>query len=88
MHRGTYIQLSTDILTLMIDGLIESDNFSIKDYFHSNWKNSITHAHVLLIHVKDEPSEHDVVISLDESYVCLLRLIKFTSIRDLFIIFY
>ena len=52
----------------MVDDLTESDNFFIRDYFHLTWKYSVTHVHSLVIYVKEGPSEHNVVISLDDSY--------------------
>ena len=51
----------------MVDGLTESDNFSIRDYFHLIWKYSVTHVHSLVVYVKERASEYDVVISLDDS---------------------
>ena len=51
----------------MVDGLTESDNFSIRDYFHLIWKYSVTHVHSLVLYVKEGASEYDVVISLDDS---------------------
>ena len=51
----------------MVDGLTESDNFSIRDYFRLIWKYSVTHVHSLVVYVKEGASEYDVVISVDGS---------------------
>ena len=51
----------------MVDDLTESDNLSIRDYFHLTWKYFVTHVHSLVVYVKEGRSEYDVVISLDES---------------------
>ena len=51
----------------MVDDLTESDNLSIRNYFHLTWKYFVTHVHSLVVYVKEGLSEHDVGISLDDS---------------------
>ena len=51
----------------MVNNLTESDNFSIRDYFHLTWNYSAIHVHSIVVYVKEGLSEHDVVISLDDS---------------------
>ena len=67
MHGSTPKYRSTYVLTLMVDDLTESDNFSIRKYFHLTWKYFVTHVHSLVVYVKEGLSEHDVGISLDDS---------------------